>query len=176
MPEIGAMILRRANDADAGALARFAARVFDETFGPDNSPQDMADYLAEAFGRDKQAAEIADTSARVVLAMQNGSTGEEIAGYAHFLFDEESKSMMLKRLYVDATLHGGGLARRLIDDVIGQSRQEGATRLWLTVWERNARAIAFYKKSGFVVSGETTFDLGGDVQTDLVMELDLAKA
>ena len=174
MPEIGAIELREANGSDAGALARFAAQMFEQAFGPDNSPDDMADYLAAAFGPDKQAAEIADRSARVILAMHNGSAGEEIAGYAHFLFDEDGKSVQLKRLYVDAALHGGGLARRLMEDVVGRCRQMGATRLWLTVWDQNPRAIAFYRKSGFAVSGKTTFELGADIQTDLVMELDLA--
>jgi len=41
--------------------------------------------------------------------------------------------------------------------------------LWLGVWERNARAIAFYRKQGFEVVGEQEFMLGADRQRDLVM-------
>jgi ribosomal protein S18 acetylase RimI-like enzyme len=39
------------------------------------------------------------------------------------------------------------------------------------VWERNRRAQAFYKKSGFVDVGTQTFLVGTDEQTDRVMEL-----
>jgi ribosomal protein S18 acetylase RimI-like enzyme len=42
--------------------------------------------------------------------------------------------------------------------------------IWLDVWERNARAIAFYQKWGFAVVGTQTFQLGSDLQNDLLMQ------
>jgi ribosomal protein S18 acetylase RimI-like enzyme len=39
----------------------------------------------------------------------------------------------------------------------------------LGVWERNARAVAFYGKYGFARVGEHTFVLGADAQTDWVL-------
>jgi len=41
--------------------------------------------------------------------------------------------------------------------------------MWMGVWERNTRAIAFYTKWGFVDVGEHVFPLGSDRQTDRVM-------
>ena len=169
----GSIRLRDARAADAAALAEFAARVFADTFGPDNAPDDMAIYLAEAFGPDKQAAEIADPTSRVILAVSGDGDQSAMVGYSHFLFEEDGESVLLKRLYLDAGQHGRGLAHRLLEECVRQCRAAGAGRLWLTVWDQNPRAIAFYKKSGFVVSGETTFTLGSDVQTDLQMEMDL---
>ena len=49
------------------------------------------------------------------------------------------------------------------------ARAAGARTLWLGVWERNARAIAFYRKSGFDEVGTQTFVLGADHQRDLVL-------
>jgi ribosomal protein S18 acetylase RimI-like enzyme len=46
----------------------------------------------------------------------------------------------------------------------------GARTIWLGVWERNARAIAFYHKQGFVQAGTQRFLLGDDLQTDWVMQ------
>jgi RimJ/RimL family protein N-acetyltransferase len=37
------------------------------------------------------------------------------------------------------------------------------------VWERNARAIAFYEKCGFMQAGSHVFLMGTDPQRDLVM-------
>jgi hypothetical protein len=54
--------LRRATTDDASALSSFAARCFQETFGPDNKPSDMEAYLSNAFSPATQAAEIADSS------------------------------------------------------------------------------------------------------------------
>ena len=45
----------------------------------------------------------------------------------------------------------------------------GARELWLGVWERNARAQAFYRKCGFRKVGTQIFVVGSDPQTDDVM-------
>jgi ribosomal protein S18 acetylase RimI-like enzyme len=45
--------------------------------------------------------------------------------------------------------------------------------LWLGVWERNARALAFYSRWGFTEVGEMHFLLGNDPQRDLVLALAL---
>ena len=47
--------------------------------------------------------------------------------------------------------------------------------MWLGVWERNPRAIAFYIKSGFVVVGSHVFIVGNDRQTDLVLVSSLSE-
>jgi diamine N-acetyltransferase len=45
--------------------------------------------------------------------------------------------------------------------------------MWLSVWERNPRAIAFYGKCGFRMVGSKDFWVGSDRQTDHVMVLEL---
>jgi ribosomal protein S18 acetylase RimI-like enzyme len=57
--------------------------------------------------------------------------------------------------------------------LLALAAQQGATRVWLGVWEHNPRAIAFYEKFGLRVVGAHDFDLGGDLQRDLVMQLQL---
>ena len=49
----------------------------------------------------------------------------------------------------------------------------GKTYLWLGVWEKNDKAISFYKKNGFYEFGKHTFIIGEDKQTDFVMRKDL---
>ncbi len=56
-----------------------------------------------------------------------------------------------------------------MDAAIESARASGAQTLWLGVWERNLRALAFYAKYGFVRVGEHTFTLGTDAQTDWVL-------
>src|SRR3954465_2588677 len=69
--------LRRASPADAARLAAFAATAFADTFGAQNRAEDMAAYLAEAFGEPIQHAELTDPQCTVFLAERDG----EIAGY-----------------------------------------------------------------------------------------------
>jgi len=60
-----------------------------------------------------------------------------------------------------------------MDAVEVQARALEGTRLWLGVWERNHRAIAFYRKVGFVQCSAQPFLLGSDLQTDWVMNRNL---
>lgn len=72
-------------------------------------------------------------------------------------------------MYVVENWHGKGVAQKLMGACIKEMQQHGSDAVWLGVWERNPRAIAFYKKSGFVEVGDHTFPLGGDPQCDIIM-------
>ena len=76
--------IRPATPADAARLSAFGARTFDETFGPDNSPADMAAFLAATYTPARQAAEIADPGAVVLLAEDADAPGHDpLVGYAY---------------------------------------------------------------------------------------------
>src|SRR5436305_271799 len=76
----------------------------------------------------------------------------------------------LARFYVAHAWHGRGIAQALMDAVKNAAEVLGGKTLWLGVWERNARAIAFYEKCGFRTVGSHPFLVGSDLQTDLVMQ------
>ena len=77
--------------------------------------------------------------------------------------------MELKRFYIDRAWQGAGLAQALMRATLDAAIVSGARTLWLGVWEHNPRAIAFYRKFGFVEVGMHDFMLGRDRQTDLIM-------
>ncbi len=165
--------IRPAAAGDAAALSRLAATTFRDTFEGENTPEDMRRYLEEAFTPEQQAAEIADPAATVLLAEHSSGSGDAgLVGYAHLLSGEVPAAVLgadaieLKRLYVARAWHGRGVAQMLMDAAIDAARACGAQTIWLGVWERNPRAVAFYAKYGFVRVGEHTFVLGGDPQTD----------
>ena len=64
---------------------------------------------------------------------------------------------------------GRGVAHALMGAALDAARARGAKTLWLGVWERNQRAVAFYGKYGFSRVGEHTFVLGSDAQTDWLL-------
>ena len=168
--------IRPAALRDASSLSRLGALTFRETFEDDNTPEHMARYLAEAFTSERQATEIADPAGVVLLAEHHSEAGEtELVGYAHLVSGEVPEAIQgsapleLKRLYVVRAWHGRRVAQRLMDAAIDAARACGAQTLWLGVWERNPRAVAFYAKYGFARVGEHTFVLGGDPQTDWLL-------
>jgi diamine N-acetyltransferase len=163
--------IRQATVQDAELLARLGTALFLQTFAHQNTPEDMAAYLASAFSPVLQAAELDQPGTLFLIA----SVGDVPAGYAHLAVTEPVecvdalKPVELVRFYVDAAWHGQGLSHTLMEDLLDRAAAQGHDRLWLGVWEKNARAISFYRKHGFEVVGSKDFLLGADLQTDLVM-------
>lgn len=165
------LTIRRAVVADAPALAAFAERVFVDWYAPDNEPLDMQLHVARTFGTALQRAEIEAAGARYLLAL----AGERIAGYAYLAAGPAPAAIAgpapceVRRFYVDREWHGRGVAVRLMAAVVEDARAAGARTLWLTAWDRNARAQAFYAKCGYVDVGSATFLLGRSPQTDRLL-------
>jgi diamine N-acetyltransferase len=164
-------VIRHAVRADAGRLAEFAARTFSETFGAENRPDDMALHLARTYGAPLQTAEIDDPAMATIVADSRG----RLAGFAQLRSGPAPESVVgqvpieLLRFYVDRPWHGRGVANALMAAVDQEAIRRGATVIWLSVWERNERAKAFYRKCGFEDVGSKAFLLGTDPQRDRVM-------
>jgi diamine N-acetyltransferase len=173
-----ALRIRRAAPADAERLARFADRMFRDAFGAENRPEDLASYLAASYGAGQQGAEIVDPAVATLLAERGG----EWVGYAQVRRRELPErvtgdgALELWRFYVAAPWHGRGVAQQLMGAVFAAARELRGRMLWLSVWERNPRAIAFYAKSGFRDAGAKDFWVGSDRQTDRLMVAEVPAA
>ena len=163
--------IRIAVEADAAALAAFAARTFEETFGPHNRAEDMRAHLSKAFGIAQQTQELLNPDMVTLL----GFHGTTLVAFAQVKRQgpppgvDIDAPVELNRFYVDRTAHGKGVAQQLMCAVYSAARDFGGQTLWLGVWERNPRAIAFYQKAGFVDCGSHDFLVGQDRQTDRVL-------
>jgi ribosomal protein S18 acetylase RimI-like enzyme len=176
MKEAEDVVIRIATVEDAERVSAFAARTFSDTFAADNSADDMAMYLARTFTPELQRAELDNADMRTLLAERNGIP----VAYAQLVMHDAPECVTgdapveLARIYVDRAMHGRGLAHAMMQRVIDEATRMGGETLWLGVWERNPRAIAFYRKMGFEDVGSHDFVLGRDVQTDRVMQRALA--
>jgi GNAT superfamily N-acetyltransferase len=165
-------VIRRADPADAAALAELATRIFIDTYGAYNNEDDLAAYLAETYSASLQEKEIADPDIVTLIAEEDG----QLAAFAQVRRQPppecvtEAVSVEIWRFYVDRSWHGRGLAQRLMAGAFDAARELGTEkRVWLGVWERNPRAIAFYEKCGFKDVGPKSFLIGEDLQTDRVL-------
>jgi ribosomal protein S18 acetylase RimI-like enzyme len=164
------MTIQPAQASDASRLSAFAHRMFHETFGPLNTPENMNVYLSSAFNEARQLAEIENPNAITLLADSDST----LIGFAHLQLGDvpacvsDRHAIELVRFYVDPALHGRGVAQTLMRQSLAAASAR-ASSVWLGVWERNARAIAFYGKCGFHDVGSHDFMLGTDRQTDRIM-------
>jgi ribosomal protein S18 acetylase RimI-like enzyme len=61
----------------------------------------------------------------------------------------------------------------MLDEAMAVAAHSGFSSMWLCVWERNARARAFYAKAGFKHVGEVEIPMNGVPFQDLVMQRDV---
>ena len=163
--------IRTAHAGEAGEIARFAARLFRETYLPTCDARDVEAYAAEAFTAARMGEELRDPGGLLLVAEIEG----EWAGYAQLHRGQApdgvpgERPMEIARFYVDARWHGRGVAGEMMDAVLAATDAWGCDAAWLCVWEANLRAIRFYRRLGFGVVGSAEFRMGGDVQRDHVM-------
>jgi ribosomal protein S18 acetylase RimI-like enzyme len=164
-------------------LAELGARTFSDTFLADNRPEDIAAFLAATYSPSKQAAELADPPNIFLVAelaspashhaphsppplavgfakLRRGTAPSCVAGEAPIQID---------RLYVTRAYLGRGIGEALMRRCFEEASAASHDTLWLGVWERNTRALAFYRRWGFRVVGAHSFQLGADLQNDLLM-------
>ncbi len=170
--------IRQASLKDAAPLAAFGARTFRASFGADNRPEDMEQYVSTRFSTRQIEAELADPASTFLLAFE----GQRLVGYAKLRDGREpacvegEKPIELERIYVEQELKGRGYGSVLMESCLQLARGAGYGTIWLGVWEKNLHAIGFYEKWGFAAVGSQKFVLGGDVQDDLVMARSLKPA
>ncbi len=166
------LIIRQASISDAGLIAALGARTFEEAFGALNSREDMEQYLTSNFSEVLLQSQLGDTSSTFLLAYEN----DKVVGYAMLNVGNPPDSVTgpgpieLVRIYVEAEAIGQGYGANLMEACLENAKNNGHETIWLGVWEKNARAIAFYEKWAFKKVGLKEFILGSDVQKDIIME------
>jgi GNAT superfamily N-acetyltransferase len=171
------IVLRHATVDDSALLAELAARLFAQTFGAANTTDDMAAFLAATYTAEQQTAELADPDRRTWLAVAADGTAIGFAMLRRNRWSDgvrAERPVEVQRIYADQAVHGRGVGARLMDACLATASEWKADVIWLAVWERNARAIAFYEKSGFQRVGVQDFQLGSDTQHDHVMARNLS--
>jgi diamine N-acetyltransferase len=170
-PEIEPIQIRHGVLEDAPALAEFAARSFAEAFAADNRPEDLQAHLESSYGVTQQSRELSDPNEITLLVFAT----ETLIAFAQVRRKIPPECITLAqaievhRFYVDRIAHGKGVAQALMAAVKAAAKEFDAKHLWLSAWERNPRAVAFYAKMGFEIVGNANFVVGSDVQTDHIM-------
>lgn len=160
---------------DVVLLQKISKRTFFETFSEENTKENMAKYLEEGFSLERLASELMDTNSAFYLAVIR----DNIVGYLKLNFGQsqtelkDSNSLEIERIYVQKEYHGKKVGQLLYEKAIMIAQQANVNYVWLGVWEKNFRAMSFYKKNGFVEFDKHVFRLGNDEQTDIMMKLQL---
>ena len=166
------IVVRRAVPGDAEQLASIAESTFRATFASANTQADIDLHCSRSYSAKTQLREIESADTVTLVAADDD---DSFAGYAQLRWRStpscvhDKDAGEIHRLYVASEWHGRGLAQELMAACIAEALRRKSQHVWLGVWERNPRAIAFYRKLGFVGIGEHIFQLGSDQQRDIIM-------
>jgi ribosomal protein S18 acetylase RimI-like enzyme len=164
--------IRAATAADAAPLTELARRTFHDAFAPMNSAENIEAYMSQNFTLQKFSAQLADPRVFFLIAEIDATP----VGFAKFCDGDVPDCVSgvapieIERFYVNREFHGKGVAQTLMQACFNHARQAGHETIFLGVWDKNDRAIAFYRKCGFDVVGSHAFQMGDETQNDLLME------
>lgn len=170
---MSSLIIRAALPEEAEKLRVFAKTHFVATYASQNTPDNLERYLEQAFGREHFVREFSHPESVFYLVLLN----QQIIGYykantgAAQTEKNHPLSMEIERIYVTETLKGQGIGRKMIQHAVQTAQNQQLNYIWLGVWERNLKAIAFYEKLSFERIGVHDFQLGDEVQRDYIYQL-----
>ncbi len=169
------LTVRLATKEDAKLIADISQETFYHAFAADNTKEDMDQFLNEQFTKGKLMLEVGTPENIFYLAYE----GDKIAGYVKLRDARKPNSLgdanalEIARLYALPEFIGKGVGSLLMQVCVDVAKEKQKEILWLGVWEKNERALAFYERWGFKKFGDTEFLLGGDLQRDWLMRKDV---
>lgn len=168
--------IKKVEVTDIELLQKLATETFVETYASHNSAENMKNYMEESFAIEKLTEELENANSHFYFAIENNTP----IGYLKTALKEENtkfnneKSLGIERIYVVQKFQGKKIGQILFRKALEIAKQEKLNYIWLGVWEKNQKAINFYKKNGFIEFDKLTFKLGNEIQNDILMTLDLA--
>jgi len=168
--EIGRVTL-----ANIEQLQYISRQTFIETFSGVNTEDNMNKYLDESFNISRLTNEIQNLNSEFYFAVIEA----KVVGYLKINCGDaqtelkNDNTLELERIYVLKEFHGKKVGQILFNKALLIAEQRKVDYLWLGVWEENHKALKFYMKNGFTAFNKHVFRLGDDVQTDIMMKLQI---
>lgn len=162
--------IREGAAADAECLAALAIQVWLHTYATEGMRSAIAHYVLSEFTAQKFTHVLADKASQLLVAELN----QHLIGYGLVKFGvvcptRGNWSVELATLYVQEHFARAGVGSALLARCRNRVRERtGSADVWLTVNARNASAIAFYRKHGFLQAGIAPFQFGGEVHENYV--------
>jgi ribosomal protein S18 acetylase RimI-like enzyme len=163
------ILLRKAKEDDLPVICNLAERIWPQTYSAYISG-DQLRYMLDLMYNEGELLSQLQKGHIFLIAEEE----EKEVGFASYsLIDPENKGYKLHKIYVLPEMHGKGVGKILMNEVINQALRKGGKTLELNV-NRNNKAKDFYLKAGFKIKETVDIAIGnGFFMNDYVMELSL---
>ncbi len=169
------LVIEKAGPDDATLIVDVARKTFVETYSELGIRNNMGTYMEDYFTNEKIRAELSREDLHFYIARFNGQP----IGFTKLRNDRlpkgitGKKCLEIERIYVlkDYQRHSGG--KELMNVIKKMARDSLYQVIWLQIWQKNEKAVQFYRKSGFVVYETTVFNFYEEIHNDFLLRFDL---
>ena len=162
--------IRKATAADMPIVTELADLIWPQTYSEYISEAQLRYMLDLMYNQEELLSQYHKGFTFFIASLNN----EDVGFACVALQDEKQQRYKLHKLYVLPNLHGMGLGKLLINEVVKLVRAQGGKSLQLNV-NRNNTATNFYLKIGFKIKETVDINIGdGFFMNDYVMELPIS--
>jgi ribosomal protein S18 acetylase RimI-like enzyme len=169
--------IKKCDINDVDQLRNLAIKTYYETFSESNSDALLQQYFEASLNKKTLSTQLQEKkSTFYFIYAETDNKKITPAGFLKLNVDtaqtdiKDPEALEVEKIYLLKDFLSQGLGKQLIQFAIEQARQQDKKYLWLGVWENNFPAIAFYKRMGFEQFSTHGFDMGGEIQTDLLLK------
>lgn len=163
-------MIRFATLKDSSNIAALSAQVWLHNYALDGINNAISEYVLSEFTAEKVASKINSTSYQYIISETEGNLTGLVSLDLSGTCPITSKLIPeLDRLYIQEPFTGLGLGSKLLDAAMEACKESGHDKLWLTVYHKNTRALAFYKRHNFKKVGDTNFVLNNEPHLNFVL-------
>ncbi|WVQ71276.1 hypothetical protein IAR50_000802 [Cryptococcus sp. DSM 104548] len=165
--------IRPALPSDASGISSLAISSWHDIYADAVSQQATEVAITSTFSVDSMRKDF-ESPDHITLVAEGGPSGQDIVGLSILKSGVTCagvsipSAIKLRRFYVHPSLHGTGLAQKLLEKteqtVRDRGKEDGS---WLHVWSENGRAVRFWEKEGFKRVGEEGWVVG-DSRLELI--------
>lgn len=166
------MIVTKVNSSFAQIISELGRKTFYDTWNHENNEIDMQSYLEEAFSIKSIKQQLNNPECFFyVIRIEEKCIGylKLNVGKAQTEFQKQ-EALEIEKIYFLKQFQGKKIANLFMETSLNLASELNKKVIWLGVSERNSRALAFYQRHGFIVTGKHTFMIGETLDKDLIME------
>ena len=163
------ILLRKAKEEDISIISNLAEQIWPQTYSAYISLAQLRFMLDKMYNKGELLSQL-QNGHLFLIASENGKD----VGFAGFsIIEPLTKTYKLHKLYVLPEMHGKGVGKILINEVVNLAVRGGGKTLQLNV-NRNNNAKDFYLRAGFNIKETVDLDIGnGFFMNDYIMEKQL---
>lgn len=161
--------LRKAKEEDLPIIRTLAEQTWPTAYGDIISQEQITFMLEKMYNKGELTEQLLHGHHFIIASELKKDVG--FAGFS--VINSETRTFKLHKLYVLPKMHGKGVGKILMNEVVSQVKAQGGEFLQLNVNRAN-KAKDFYEKAGFKIKETVNLNIGnGFYMNDYVMEKEL---